>query len=172
MEWQQFVLGIFERMSQEMDRALDGLTVDDVNQQPSPDTNSIGWLVWHLTRCFDAAIANVLGEEQLWVKDKWHARFNRPADPKDIGVRQTPEDLAAFKSPNVQTLLAYHHAVLERSKYYISNLSETDLDREIDHHRYPTVGARLVGVIGDNLQHAGQVAYVHGLLKGKGWLDR
>jgi len=79
--------------------------------------------------------------------------------------------LAAFKSPDVQTLLAYHHAVLERTKRYISNLSETDLDRELNHPRFPTVGVRLAAVISDNFQHAGQVAYLHGLLKGKGWLD-
>jgi len=171
MEWQQLFINTYERISQVLEKALDGPTVDDLNQQPHPDCNSMGWLTWHLTRGQDRAIADLMGEEQLWVKDKWHARFNRHPEPADTGFGHNLEDLAAFKSPDVQTLLAYHHAVLERTKRYISNLSETDLDRELNHPRFPTVGVRLAAVISDNFQHAGQVAYLHGLLKGKGWLD-
>lgn len=62
--------------------------------------------------------------------------------------------------------------VLERSKQYISSLCETDLGRELDEPWFkplPTVGVRLVSVMSDCLQHAGQVSYVRGLLKGKGW---
>jgi len=33
----------------------------------------------------------------------------------------------------------------------------------------PTVGVRLVSVMADQLQHCGQIGYVRGLLKGKGW---
>ena len=171
MEWRQLTIDIYERISQVLERALEGLTQDDLNQQPNPDSNSMGWLTWHLTRVQDRAIADLVGEEQLWVKEEWHSKFDRPADPQDVGIGHSLEDLAAFRSPDVRILLEYHHAVLERSKHYISNLSQTDLDREIDHPRYPKVGLRLVVNISDNLQHAGQVAYVHGLLKGKGWLD-
>ncbi|MFC2060072.1 DinB family protein [Chloroflexota bacterium] len=171
MECWQLIVDTYERSSQALERALEGLTQDDLNQQPNPDSNSMGWIVWHLTRIQDRAIADLTGEEQLWIKDTWHSKFNRPADPQDVGVRHMPEDLAAFKSPDVQTLLAYHQAVLQVSKRYISNLSQTDLDRWLGHPRYATVGARLVVLISENLQHAGQVAYVHGLLKGKGWLD-
>ncbi len=170
MEWQQLILDTYERITRVLERALDGLTVDDLNQQPRPDCNSIGWLTWHLTRWQDRVIAGLMAEEQLWVKDKWHARFNRPPDPRDTGMGHSSEDLTAFKSPDVRTLLEYHHAVLERSRHYISNLSATDLGRELNNPRAPTVGAVLVGIISDNLQHAGQVAYVRGLLKGKGWL--
>jgi hypothetical protein len=33
------------------------------------------------------------------------------------------------------------------------------------------VGVRLVSVLSDDLQHAGQMAYIRGLLQGAGWLD-
>ena len=171
MEWRQLIIDSYERISQELERALEGLALDDLNQQPSPDSNSMGWLVWHLTRGQDRAIAAITGEDQLWVKDGWHGKFNRPPDPQDSGFKHSPADLATFKSPDVPALLAYHYAVLERTKHCISNLTETDLDRDLDHPKYPTVGARLVGNISDNLQHVGQIAYVHGLLKGRGWLD-
>ena len=115
MEWRQLVIDSYERISQVLERALEGLTVDDLNQQPNPDSNSMGWLTWHLTRCQDRAIAGLTGKEQLWLEDEWYARFNRPRDPQDWGFGHSSEDLAAFRSPDVQTLLAYHHAVLERS---------------------------------------------------------
>ena len=170
MKWEQLIMDIYVRISQVLEKALEGLATDDLNKQPHPDCNSMGWLTWHLTRGQDRAIADLMGEEQLWIKDDWHARFNRPPDPKDTGFGHSLEDLGAFKSPDARTLLAYHHAVLERTKHYVSNLSANDLKRELNNPVFPTVGVRLVGVISDNLQHAGQVAYVRGLLKGKGWL--
>ena len=162
----------YGRVLQILEKVLDGLTQDDLNQQPHPDCNSMGWLIWHLTRVQDDYIADFMGEEQLWLSDGWHARFNRPPEPKDVGFGHSSEDVAAFESPDVGTLLEYHRAVLERSKRYIVTLSTADLDRELNEPWYqplPTVGVRLVSVMSDNLQHAGQVAYLRGLLKGKGW---
>ncbi|MFC1962729.1 DinB family protein [Chloroflexota bacterium] len=168
MEWKQLTIDALEQISGILEKALEGLTHDDLNQQPKPDCNSIGWLTWHLTRAQDRSLAELMGAEQLWIKDNWYTKFNRPPDPEDWGFGHSPEDLAAFKSPDSQTLLAYHRVVLKRSKHYISDLSEDDLDRAIDHPRFPTVAAQVVGLIA-NLQHAGQVAYVRGFLKGLGW---
>ncbi|MGR3310277.1 MAG: DinB family protein [Candidatus Brocadiales bacterium] len=170
MKWQQLIIDSFGRVDQVLEKAQEGLTLDDLNLQIRPDCNSIGWLTWHLTRAQDKAISDLMQEEQLWVKDKFYAKFNRPPDATDTGYGHHPEALAEFKSPDVQTLMEYHQAVLERTKRYVINLSETELGREIDHPRLPTVGARLMAVISDNLQHAGQVAYLRGLQKGKGWL--
>ena len=69
MEWQQLIMDIFVRISQELEEVLEGLTVDELNQQPRPDCNSIGWLAWHLTRGQDRAMADLMKEEQLWAKD-------------------------------------------------------------------------------------------------------
>jgi len=65
MEWQQLIADVFVRISQGLERVLDGLTVDDLNQRPSADCNSIGWLAWHLTRSQDRNIGEFMGEEQL-----------------------------------------------------------------------------------------------------------
>ena len=111
-------------------------------------------------------------EEQLWIKDGWHARFNLPADPKDSGFGFTPEQVAAFKVPDAETIIDYHRAVLERSKRFFHTLSKAELDRELNEPWYqplPTVGVRLISILGDSLQHAGQAAYLRGLLQGKGW---
>lgn len=113
-----------------------------------------------------------MGEEQLWIKDEWYATFNRQPEPNDIGFGHGPEQVSAFKSPEAKILLDYNRAVVERSKQYISSLSENDLDREINEPWFqplPTVGVRLVSILDDSVLHAGQVAYVRGLRQGKGW---
>ncbi len=173
MKWQELIIDGYGRVLEVLDKALSGLTQDDLNQQPHPDCNSMGWLTWHLTRVQDDHIADLMGEEQLWVRDGWHAKFNRAPEPKDIGFGHSSEDVASFKSPDIETMLEYHRAVLERSKRYISTLSTADLKRELNEPWFqplPTVGVRLVSIMSDSLQHAGQVAYLRGLLKGKGWL--
>ena len=172
MEWQDLLADGYGRIPEFMENVLSGLNQDDLNWQPSEDSNSIGWLCWHLTRQHDAQIAALMGEDQLWVKDGWHAKFNREPDDGDMGFGHTPEQVAGFKSPPVQTLLDYQRAVTERSKRYFQTLSQTDLDRELKEPWFqppPTVGVRLVSIMDDSIIHAGQAAYVRGLRQGKGW---
>ena len=151
MEWSDLLIDGYERILGSLERTLKELTEDDLNWQPRPDCNSIGWLIWHLTRLQDDHIAALMKEEQLWTRDGWHARYNRPPDPKDRGFGDSPEQVAAFRSPDVETMLSYHRAVLERSKGYFLTLSNADLARELDETRFkpvPTVGVRLISVAG------------------------
>lgn len=171
MEWQQLMADGYGRVSEILKRTLNGLTQEELDRRPSDDTNSIGWLVWHLTRVQDNHFADLIGEEQVWIKDGWCTRFGREADPGDIGWGHTSEQVAALRSPDAATLLGYHQAVVERSRAYFDTLSPSDLDRELNEPRYqplPTVGVRIISVLSDNLQHAGQAAYLRGLLRGKG----
>jgi len=171
MDWQNLVIDGYGRISEILERALKDLTPDDLVWQPRPESNSIGWLTWHLTRIQDDHIASLMGEEQLWVKEGWHVKFNYPADSNDMGHGHSAEQIAALKSDS-GTLLGYHKAVLERSKNYFKTLTEADLDRVLNEPRFqplPTLGVRIISVLSDNLQHAGQVGYLRGLKQGLGW---
>jgi len=176
MEWQQLIIDFFVRISQELERVVDGLTVDELNQRPHPDCNSIGWLCWHLTRSHDRNLSELVKKQQLWIRDEWHVRFNRDPDPTDTGFSHNPEEVMAFKSPDGKTILEYHNAVLELANQYMNNnLSETDLKRRVKSptlRNVATVRGRLLGIISEGLQHVGQAAYVRGLLEGEGWRDR
>ena len=172
MEWQDLLADCYGRIPEYMENVLSGLNQDDLNWQPHPDSNSIGWLFWHLIRQQDAQIAALMGEEQLWVKAGWHAKFNRPSDPGDSGFGHTPEQVTAFKSPDAETLLDYQQAVVERLKRYFQTLSKADLERELNEPWFqplPTVGVRLVSIMDESWIHAGQAAYIRGLHQGKGW---
>lgn len=172
MKWRDLLTDGYGRVPEFIKSVLKDLTRDDLNWQPKPDCNSTGWLIWHLTRQQDAQVASLMGEEQLWTKDRWYAMFSRKPEPDDVGFGHTSEQVSAFKSPEAKILLDYNSAVVERSKQYIGSLSEADLGRELDEPWYqplPTVGVRLISILDDSLLHAGQAAYVRGLRQGKGW---
>ena len=172
MEWYDFLADCYGRVLEFLENVLEGLIEDELNWQPSHDCNSIGWLTWHLTRQHDAQVSSLIGEDQLWINEGWHVKFGRAPDPQDIGFGHTPEQVKAFTSPDIQTLLAYHRKVLERSKKYFLTLSKRDLDRKLDEPWFqplPTVGVRLISILEDSMLHAGQAAYVRGLRQGKGW---
>jgi uncharacterized damage-inducible protein DinB len=172
MDWKDMMADSYERILGSIETTLKGLSAEDLDWQPQYDSNSIGWLAWHLIRVEDNHIANLMGEEQLWIKDGWHAKFNRAADSTDRGNGQTPAQVAEFKSPDPQTFIEYNKAVFERSKSYFLSLSESDLEREFDPGRnrpLVKVGWRLITILEECLEHTGQMAYVRGLRQGKGW---
>ena len=172
MEWHDLLTDGYGRVPVFLEHVIKGLSREDLNWQPREDCNSIGWLMWHLTRQQDAQIAALMGEEQLWIEGGWHSKFDRTADPKDTCYGHTPEQVAAFRSLNPNTLLDYLKVVVERSKRYFLGLSKDDLDRELEEPWFqplPTVGVRMISILDDSVLHAGQAAYVRGLRQGKGW---
>lgn len=172
MDIRQLLVDAYGRVIEGLEGMLTGLDRKDLDVLPKPDSNSIGWLAWHITRVQDDHVADLVGAEQLYLRDGWHAKFDRPANPDDIGTGHSSEQVAAFRSPDIETFLAYHRAVHERTLAYINQLSDADFDRELNEPQWqplPTVGVRLVSVLGDNFAHLGQIGYVRGLLQGKGW---
>ncbi|QNG38138.1 DUF664 domain-containing protein [Geodermatophilaceae bacterium NBWT11] len=146
-------------------RAVDGLTVDQLAQAPAPGANTIGWLVWHLTRVQDDHVAEVAGTEQVYTAQGFAQRFALPFDDRETGYSMDVEDVARLRAEAV-TLLDYHRAVHAATATYLRTLSDGDLDRVVDEQWDPpvTLGVRLVSVVTDDLQHAGQAAYVRGLV--------
>jgi len=165
MESAEFITGIFDRVAGVVESSLEGLNTEEINRQPNPASNSIAWLIWHLTRVQDGFVAMLSDKEQVWIDEKWYEKFGREANPRDIGFGHTPEDLAKFQAPDAKTLLDYHLATLERTKRYTSKLTPEELAREIDDPRAKTVSGRITAFISDNLQHSGQAAYLRGWIK-------
>ena len=54
-----------------------------------PDTNSIAWLTWHLTRVQDNGISGLFDQEQAWISQGWHAKFGMEPDPDNEGQGHT-----------------------------------------------------------------------------------
>lgn len=156
----------FGRLPELVHSAVDGLDVDTLTRAPREGANTIAWLVWHLTRVQDHHISELAGAEQRYLADGWHERFGRGPDPEDHGYGHTVTDVASVRPAEAGDLAAYYDAVHARTIDFLSGLSATDLDRVVDERWDPpvTLGVRLTSLLGDDLQHAGQAAYVRGLL--------
>jgi uncharacterized damage-inducible protein DinB len=157
----------FGRIRDVAHRVIDGLTVDDLANRVDDDANSIAWLLWHLTRVQDDHIAEVAGVEQLWTSDGWADRFGLPFSADETGYGQSSSDVGEVNGVSGELLAGYHDAVHERTIRFVEGLDDADLGRVVDTRWDPpvTLGVRLVSVISDDLQHAGQAAFVAGMLK-------
>jgi Protein of unknown function (DUF664) len=155
----------FDRIKGVVGRALDDLTDEQLTAQVGPVANPIGWLVWHLTRIQDDHVCDVAGIEQAWIAQGWYERFGVPFPLTDHGYGHTEAQVEQVRVPG-ELLRGYHDAVHGRTVDYVRTIRDADLDRVVDTNWDPpvTLGVRLVSVVSDDLQHAGQAAYVKGLL--------
>ena len=155
------------RVRQAVQEALEGIDPAALLARPDPDANSVAWLAWHLARVQDDHVAEVAGTEQVWTAEGWHERFGLPFGVGEIGYGHSSEQVAAVQVRDASLLAGYLDAVTEATLRYVRGLTDADLDRVVDERWDPpvTLGVRLVSVVADDLQHAGQVAYVRGLLE-------
>jgi hypothetical protein len=175
MAWRELIIDGYDRLPDLMKEVLGRRSRAELDRQPHRDCNSLGWTAWHLTRVQDSQIAELAGEAQLWITDGWHRRFRRPADPDDTGYGHTPAEVRAFRSPSATVQLDYLRATVERTKRYLAALAPSDLERELDEpwqQPPPTVGIRIVSILADCHQHAGEASYIRGLLEARGAASR
>ncbi|MFF7446333.1 MULTISPECIES: DUF664 domain-containing protein [unclassified Streptomyces] len=157
----------YSRIQEEVHAAVEGLGPDDLNARPGPEANSIAWLVWHLTRIQDDHLADAFGLEQVWLAQEWQKRFNLDLPPEDHGYGHTSAQVAKVRVDSAELLTGYYDAVHAQSLRALGGLTAADLERVVDTNWDPpvTLGVRLVSVLADDLEHAGQAAYVRGLLQ-------
>lgn len=159
----------FGRIQEAVHEAADGLGPDELAARLDDEANSIAWLVWHLTRIQDDHIADVAGTEQIWTAQGWSERFGLPFPARATGYGHSPADVAAVRVDSADLLTGYYDAVHENTVAYVKGLRNADLGRVVDESWTPpvTLGVRLVSVIADDLQHAGQATFVRGLVEGR-----
>jgi hypothetical protein len=162
----ELLLDAFGRIPYAVQAALEGLTPEQLAFRLDDKANSIAWLVWHLTRIQDDHVAGVAGIEQVWTSAGWVDRFGLPFDPGATGYGHHPEEVAAMAGVDADLLTGYYDAVHAQTIGYVEGLTDADLDRVVDTRWDPpvTLGVRLVSVIGDDLEHAGQAAFIRGFL--------
>jgi uncharacterized damage-inducible protein DinB len=156
----------FTRVVEDVEALLKGLSEDQLATRPAPDANPIAWLVWHLARVQDDHVADVAGTEQVWTAQGYADRFALPFDPAATGYGQSSAEVGEVRA-SADLLADYLRAVHEQTLSFLDTLTPEDLDRVVDTRWDPpvTLGVRLVSVVNDDTQHAGQAAYARGLLE-------
>lgn len=166
MDVAALLLELYGRVPPLARHAVEGVDLDRLTEPPSPGANTIAWLVWHLTRVQDHHVAELLRTDQLWVGGDWARRFGLDPNPADTGYGHSADDVAAVRPERPEVLLEYLDAVDGRTRAMLEDLVPADLERIVDRRWDPpvTLGVRLVSIADDSLQHAGQAAYVRGIL--------
>jgi hypothetical protein len=166
METRELLLNAFDNIEQAVRGAVEGLDPDLLTARIDPGANTIAWLVWHLTRIQDDHVAEVAGRTQAYRDAGWADRFDLPFAVGATGYGFSSDDVAATRITDPDLLVGYHADVHGRTADFVSGLSAGDLDRIVDERWDPPVslGVRLVSVVSDDLQHAGQAAFLRGVL--------
>jgi uncharacterized damage-inducible protein DinB len=166
MRGTDLLVDAFGRIKETVHSSVLGLSGEELAFRLDEDSNSITWLVWHLTRVQDDHVADAAGTSQVWSDDGWDRRFGLPFPAEETGYGHDADEVSAVRVPSGDLLTGYHDAVHERTLRYLSTLSDDDLDRVIDKSWDPPVilGVRLVSVINDDMQHAGQAGFLRGVV--------
>jgi uncharacterized damage-inducible protein DinB len=166
MKTAELLANAFGRISDVVHQSAAGLTAEQLAFRPGPDANSIGWLLWHLTRVQDDHVSEVAGTEQVWTAAGWADRYALPFGDDATGWGQSSAEVGAVRVASPDLLTGYHDAVHARTLAFLATVTDASLDAIVDERWDPPVslGVRLVSVISDDLQHAGQAAYLRGLV--------
>ncbi len=154
----------FTRLIEHVDDLTDGLTDALAYYRPTPEANTIAWLIWHSARIQDAQLCDMAGIEQVWFRDGWVDRFALDLPRDTHGYGHTPEEVAKVRA-SAELLAGYYRGVHKVSLAYIASISPDELARVVDEGWTPpvTTSARLVSIIDDAAQHLGQAAYLRGI---------
>jgi len=149
--------------------ALEGLAVAELNWSPTNESNSIGFTFWHQTRAEDAWISDfAIGRQQIFERDCWAMIWK--ISPADTGFNYGKDQLAMFITPPISELHQYANAVRRQTLEYLQKLSEVDFDLKPDSdHPYRkgyTLGRMFGHILCELSQHLGHIRYLRGLQRG------
>jgi len=155
----------FTRLAEHVDDLVDGLTDEVAYYRPTPNANTVAWLLWHSARVIDAQLSEIAGADQVWFRDDWVGRFDLDL-PKDAsGYGHDAEQVAKVRA-SADLLGGYYRAVHSMALSYVASATAKDLETIVDKRWTPavTASARIVSIVDDCAQHLGQAAYVRGLV--------
>ncbi|MEY9949076.1 DUF664 domain-containing protein [Kitasatospora sp. GAS1066B] len=166
MESADLLADAFDRVKEAVHEAVQGLGPKQLTARLDPDANSVAWLIWHLTRVQDDHLAELMDVEQVWTADAWREKFDLPFAPEVIGYGQSSAQVAQVQVTSRRLLTGYYDAVHRRSLGFVRTVTAKELDQVVDERWTPpvTLAVRLVSVIAEDLQHAGQAAFIRGVL--------
>ena len=145
---------------------LSGLTPDERRFQPTPESNHIDFIVWHMARVEDDFVQRFAQQrDTVWQRDNWHGKMGLPE--KESGFRYTAEQVTQFPAFDMDEMLAYYDAVRVETYKFLDSISEADLALR-PHPRRPeySLANMFSHLLVEESQHVGHVAYIRGIQRG------
>lgn len=169
MDGMQLLEDLYARIGPTLRRGVEGVSDHALTARLDPASNTIAWLAWHAARGQDLQVSEACEREQVWTAGAWDEKFALPFGPEDSGNGHTVDDVAAVRAP-AELLLGYVEDVQNESLDVLTGLADVDLETVVDRSWDPpvTLGARLVSIAVDSLEHAAQIDYLRGVLERTG----
>ena len=154
---------------QQLGRALRGLGQAEAQWMPTPGSNHILWILWHMGRMEDMWGWYLRGGrgDSAWSEGGWAARLGMA--PARNGVGDSSEQVRDFPDVSIEQVTAYWQAARDLLIPSVESVTPQMLE---DKHpgiwqHAPVRAPTLLWVLGripvENSQHAGQIAYIRGL---------
>ena len=168
MDFREILKLQLEEYQGELKRLVSGLTDEERREMPSETSHHIDFALWHATRAEDLLVhVGVLGEEQVWSKQKWNDKFGIPAE--DVGFGYSINQVKDMPLISLSDLVAYHDAVRTGTVQLIKTSTEDLLDEVCPSERlkrFGTKGGVLAHLVVEITEHLGQIAYIRGMIRG------
>ena len=99
-----------DRLLRDCVRAVQDLDMQEINHRPVPQTNSIGFDIWHAVRTVDNVVLFVFERERpVWLSEGFDERFGLPRVAQGTGM--PPEEAHRLRFPDAAGLVDYIEAV-------------------------------------------------------------
>ena len=153
-------------------KAIEGLSMEEARWMPTPESNHILWILWHIGRMEDMWGWYLRGGgESAWIEGGWANRLG--IDAKRTGAGDSIDQVRNFPDLEVGEVTEYWQVarnLLIPSIKQISTRMLTIKRPEIWAHA-PDRAPTLLWVLGrlpvENGQHTGHIAYIRGLYSSK-----
>jgi hypothetical protein len=149
-----------------LSKALDGLTQEEAAWSPAAESNSIAFILWHVTRVEDFFVIRVIQRGvELYEAEGWREKLGTPA--KDTGFDYTLEQLRAWPVPKLEIIRGYSESVRKKTLALLNSISPERLSELARPDRSPdSVGDILCRITTEIALHVGQIAYIRGIQRG------
>jgi uncharacterized damage-inducible protein DinB len=165
MTLNEFIENAFNTEQAYLMDALGDLTTDEMSWQAGPEANTIGWILWHMTRVEDMWFQFFIQRQpELWETEGWHEKFGMPT--RDNGFGHTPEQVKEFPAYDLKEMIAYGASVRAATLSYLKTVTPEQMD-VVPREARPemSVGQIFRQVVGEMYQHQGHIAYLKGLMR-------
>ena len=161
----EFIQSTLFELNRSFVNEVEPLTTVHMLYRPTPQANSISFLLWHFTRTEDNSfhrVSSVEGAPSVWERERWHEKLALPETGSGTGF--TPDQVEELK-PSKEGLVGYMEAVRQSVSDGLSKMTDDDLDRPLDpDNPRQTVGRNIQSIIiGHGFFHLGEIRFLKGL---------
>jgi len=166
MDIKEHINNEFEGLKRGSTRVLDTLTQPEIAWRPACGCNSMGLIIFHVTRSEDNFVQKMLRDKPLlWESERWYSKLGM--DVNEAGSRYDMDQVNAFPVPDMQELIAYHNGVRTNTIAYLNSLNLEEFDRKVTLPFGEFTAAGVFAVIVRHFaQHIGEISYLRGMLRG------